>query len=54
MTIKTFPNILIPVYLMTMMVNNFTNINKMNNHHKSLNIKNTTTYDAENIGLFGV
>jgi hypothetical protein len=26
----------------------------MNNHHKSLNIKNTTTYDAENIGLFGV
>ena len=49
MTIKTFPNILIPVYLMTMMVNNFTNIN-----HKSLNIKNTTTYDAENIGLFGV
>ena len=50
MTIKTFPNILIPVHLMTMMVNNFTNINKMNNHHTSLNM----TYDAENIGLFGV
>jgi hypothetical protein len=32
------------------MVNNSTNINKMNNHLKLLNIKKTMTYDIWNPG----
>ena len=33
------------------MVNNSTNINKMNNHFNSLNIEKTMTYEVGNPGL---